>query len=247
MLIFLSLAVHTMQSSTGQTEPTDPYELSLGNETMPEEQPELSSLPNNTTPTNSYETSFAQAPDQTQYDSLSPQYFAPSPYDNDLAPETGEEVFSPAYYSPPPPPPYIEAFAPEEYSSPYYVEEEPLAPEPGTDNSLSPQYSSPPAMAPETETDDFYEAPVPAPSMEVPALESDTESSPALPPVTPFSYSAEDDAGVFEDEPEVSTRGNGGTLSGIVIGVVCVVGLGGLVYKKRSAEYKYQRAKREEL
>ncbi|KAL4619330.1 hypothetical protein ACB092_06G071200 [Castanea dentata] len=47
-------------------------------------------------------------------------------------------------------------------------------------------------MALETEGDGFYsllEAPMPAPSM---AMESDTdESSPKLPPATPFSYSAE--------------------------------------------------------
>ena len=75
-------------------------------------------------------------------------------------------------------------------------EEEPLASEYRSDNSLSPKYaSSPPyieAMAPEIEGDGFYsplEAPMPAASM---AMESDTdESSPKLPPATSFSYSAE--------------------------------------------------------
>ena len=121
--------------------------------------------------------------------------------------------------------------------------EEPLAPEYGSDNSLSPEYASPPpyieAMAPEIEGDGFYsplEAPVPAASM---AMESDTnESSPKLPPVTPFSYSAEDDAGVFEQELEVSSRGNGGTLAGLIIGGVCIVGLGALVCKKRKDRKK---------
>ena len=100
-------------------------------------------------------------------------------------------------------------------------------------------------MAPELEGDGFYsplEAPVPAPSM---AMELDTdESSPQLPPATPFSYSAEDDAEVFEQEPEVSSHGNGGTLAGLIIGGVCIVGLGALVCKKRkdrkkSTQYKY--------
>ncbi|KAL0015838.1 hypothetical protein SO802_002907 [Lithocarpus litseifolius] len=68
------------------------------------------------------------------------------------------------------------------------------------------------------------EAPVPAPSM---AMESNTdESSPKLPPATPFSYSAEDDARVFEQEPEVSLHGNEGTLAGLIIGSFCIVGLG---------------------
>ena len=114
--------------------------------------------------------------------------------------------------------------------------EEPLAPEYGSDNSLSPEYASPP---PYIEGDGFYsplEAPVPAASM---AMESDTnESSPKLPPVTPFSYSAEDDAGVFEQELEVSSRGNGGTLAGLIIGGVCIVGLGALVCKKRKDRKK---------
>ena len=107
-------------------------------------------------------------------------------------------------------------------------------------------------MALEIEGDGFYsplEAPVPAPSM---AMESDTdESSPKLPLATPFSYSAEDDAKVFEQEPEVSSHGNGGTLAGLIIGGVCIVGLGALVCKKRkdrkkSTQYKYL-TKREEL
>ena len=257
MLIVLSLAV-ILTMPTNATEPTDPFELSLGSDTMPEDQSdELSSLANNTTPKNPIETSFAQAPDQTQYDSLSPQYSAPSPY-------TGDDPLSSAYqYNSPPP--YIESLAPEyEYYSPSpfpspspYGEEEPLAPEYDSDNSLSPEYASPPpyieAMAPETEGDGFYsplEAPVPAPSMA--AMESDTdEYSPKLPPATPFSYSAEDDAGVFEQEPEVTSRGNGGTLAGLIIGGVCIVGLGALVCKKRkdkkrSTQYKYL-GKREEL
>ena len=70
-----------------------------------------------------------------------------------------------------------------------------MAPEYGSDNSLSPEYASPPpyieAMAPKTKGDGFYsllEAPVPTPSM---AMESDTdESFPKLPPATPFSYNA---------------------------------------------------------
>lgn len=250
-LIVLSLAV-ILTMPTNAAEPTDPFELSLGSDTMPEDQSdELSSLANNTTPTNPIETSFAQAPDQTQHDSLSPKYSAPSPY-------AGDEPLSSAYqYNSPPP--YIESLAPEyEYYSPSpYGEEEPLAPEYESDNSLSPEYASPPpyieAMAPETEGDGFYdsplEAPVPAPSM---AMESDTdEYFPTHPPATPFSYSAEDDAGVFEQEPEVSSRGNGGTLAGLIIGGVCIVGLGALVCKKRkdkkrSTQYKYL-GKREEL
>ena len=67
-----------------------------------------------------------------------------------------------------------------------------MAPEYGSNNSLSPEYASPPpyieAMAPETEGDGFYsllEAPVPAPSM---AMESNTDESSKLPFATPFSY-----------------------------------------------------------
>ncbi|KAL4605407.1 hypothetical protein ACB092_09G026200 [Castanea dentata] len=211
MLIVLLLAV-ILTMPTNATEPTDPYELSLGSETKPKDQSdELSSLAN-TTPTYPIETSFAQAPDQTQYDSLSPQYSAPSPYARD-------DLLSSAYqYNSPPP--YIEALAPEyEYSSPSPSPngEEPLAPEYGSDNSLSPEYASPPhyieAMAPEIEGDGFYsplEAPVPAP----------------------------------EHEPEVSWHGNGGTLAGLIIGGVCIVGLGALVCKKRRdrkkrTQYKY--------
>ena len=79
MLIVLLLAV-ILTMPINATEPTDPYKLSLGSETKPKDQSdELSSL-TITTPTNPIETSFAQAPDQTQYDSLSPQYSAPSPY-----------------------------------------------------------------------------------------------------------------------------------------------------------------------
>ena len=71
-----------------------------------------------------------------------------------------------------------------------------MAPEYGSNNSLSPEYASPPpyieAMAPETKGDSFYsplEALVPTPSM---AMESDTdESSPKLPLATAFSYSFE--------------------------------------------------------
>ena len=71
-----------------------------------------------------------------------------------------------------------------------------MAPQYGSDNSLSPEYAFPPpyieAMAPETEGDGFYsplEALVPAPSM---AMESDSdESSPKLPHATPFSYNTE--------------------------------------------------------
>ena len=118
-----------------------------------------------------------------------------------------------------------------------------MAPKYGLDNSLSPEYASPPpyieAMAPEIEGDGFYsplEAPVPAASM---AMESDTdESSPKLPPATPYSYSAEDDVGVFEQELEVSSRGNGGTLAGLIIGGVRIVGLGALVCKKRKDRKK---------
>ncbi|KAK7815724.1 tpr repeat-containing protein zip4 [Quercus suber] len=62
----------------------------------------------------------------------------------------------------------------------------------GQCRSLGAFLAAEPTVAPETEGDGFYsplEAPVPAPSM---AMESDTEeSSPKLPPATPFSYSAE--------------------------------------------------------
>ena len=71
-----------------------------------------------------------------------------------------------------------------------------MAPEYGSDNSLSPEYASPPpyieAMALETEGDGFYsplEPPMPTPSM---AMESETdESSPKHPPATSISYNAE--------------------------------------------------------
>jgi hypothetical protein len=201
-------------------------------------------------------------------DFLSPEYPpSPSPYMDEeaWAPAYGEDFLSPEY--PPSPSPYMdeEAWAPaygEDFLSPEYppspspyMDEEALAPEfEDNVNSLSLAYASPPSPPPsEIESSDYYsplEAPALSPSTALPALASGNESTS---PVTPFNYSAEDDAAaVFVQESEGSSGWSQGNTTGFIIAVVCLVGLGGLLYKKRkdkkrSQEYKpYDLAKREE-
>ncbi|KAE8099580.1 hypothetical protein FH972_017551 [Carpinus fangiana] len=149
---------------------------------------------------------------------------------------------------------YGEDFSPEYSPSPsLYMDEKALAPE-FEDNSLATAFPSPPPS--EIESGDYYsplEAPALAPSTAVLAMGSNTETSPVLSPVTPFIYSAEDDAAVaFEPESEGSSGRSEGNMTGYIIAVVCLVGLGGFLHEKRKAkkksqEYKYyDLAKREE-
>jgi len=256
VLMFLSLAVHTL--------PTDPCELQLGNEEnllSPEYSPSPSP----------YMDEEVWAPAYGE-DFLSPEYPpspSPAPYIDEeaWAPAYGEDFLSPEYPPSPSPSPYMDedAWAPaygEDFLSPEYppspspyMDEEAWAPEfEDNVNSLSLAYASPPSPPPsEIESSDYYsplEAPALSPSTALPALASGNESTS---PVTPFNYSAEDDAAaVFVQESEGSSGWSQGNTTGFIIAVVCLVGLGGLLYKKRkdkkrSQEYKpYDLAKREE-
>ncbi|GLT71743.1 hypothetical protein SLA2020_437410 [Shorea laevis] len=201
----------------------------------------------------------AWAPAPYGEDFLSPEYPpSPSPYMDEeaWAPAPYEEDFlSPEY--PPSPSPYMdeEAWAPSPYEEDFLSPEYPPSPSPYMDEEawspalygeefLSSEYPPSPSPLPsEIESGDYdspLEAPALSPSTALPALGLDTEASPA----TPFNYSAEDDAAAFGQESEGSSARSEGHMTGFIIAVVCLVGLGGLLYKKRkekkrSQEYKY--------
>jgi hypothetical protein len=280
VLMFLSLAVHTLPTDPSELQLGNEENL-LSPEYSPSPSPYMDEevwapaygedflspeYPPSPSPA-PYMDEDAWAPAYGE-DFLSPEYPpSPSPYMDEeaWAPAYGEDFLSPEY--PPSPSPYMdeEAWAPaygEDFLSPEYppspspyMDEEALAPEfEDNVNSLSLAYASPPSPPPsEIESSDYYsplEAPALSPSTALPALASGNESTS---PVTPFNYSAEDDAAaVFVQESEGSSGWSQGNTTGFIIAVVCLVGLGGLLYKKRkdkkrSQEYKpYDLAKREE-
>ncbi|KAL6277701.1 hypothetical protein ACE6H2_021302 [Prunus campanulata] len=228
IVTLLSLAMHAMSSQT-QSEPT------ITNDAMPTDE---------------------------QLISLAASSPFPSPYPENPAPESGGYVVSspePDSYKPPPPPPqepYIEA----------------LSPETQDNQLLSPDYSPSPApslqeyLGASDQITDYPSPPPPPPYIEVEAPESYYETySPVQSPapaqsskpgsnVLPFNYKAEDesefDAQDFDDSDESKNRG---TVVCFVLGAVCLVGLAGLVYKKKEkkyskekAEYEYELTKRED-
>ncbi|KAH7513208.1 hypothetical protein FEM48_Zijuj12G0172000 [Ziziphus jujuba var. spinosa] len=196
-----------------------------------------------------------------------PEYFASSP-DGLIKPGgnaslSAENASSPAYDGAFAPQPPGDEFLSPEYPSP--------APEIADDNEFSPQYSSPTPyvdnMAPEIADDDEYYSSTPTPT---PATTVDSSSSqlPNYAPVaTPVSTTPDVDYGnvaptprsnvlpfTYEAEDEVSETDEGlqgefshekkGTVLGFVIFAVCLVGLGGFVYKKkkndmRKSQYEY--------
>lgn len=184
------------------------------------------------------------APDSVEYASPPPYY------DESFAPELGDGILSPQY--PPSPAPSFEA----------------LAPEPTDNYDLSPEYPSPPpydhVMAPDffDNNDEFnspLEAPTsPAPVSTTPASSGDIAPTPGFNMVLPFTHQADDE---FPEVDEQETEGEDElvemkkrTVVGFVIFSVCLVGLGGFVYKKgkddhmrRSSQYQYLGKKELEL
>ncbi|XP_021810082.1 proline-rich receptor-like protein kinase PERK1 [Prunus avium] len=228
IVTLLSLAMHAMSSQT-QSQPT------ITNDAMPIDE---------------------------QLISLAASSPFPSPYPENPAPESGGYLVSspePDSYNPPPPPPqepYIEA----------------LSPETQDDQLLSPDYSPSPAptlqeyLGASDQITDYPSPPPPPPYIEVEAPEGYYETySPVQSPapaqsskpgsnVLPSNYKADDesefDAQDFDDSDESKNRG---TMMGFVLGAVCLVGLAGLVYKKKEkkyskakAEHEYELTKREE-
>ncbi|XP_028776029.1 annexin B11-like [Neltuma alba] len=162
-------------------------------------------------------------------------YYAPSPYGDDNFPESpyplddivseseGNGQYPP---SPSPSPPSPAYFPATEQDYPYNGEYPSPSPAPYID-----------VMAPEV--DDFYDddySPSEAPSPTDYGVPSEASiGSVATPPPTEWEYRAEDDAYLDaegEDEEGYGRENRRGTM-GFVIGAVCLVGLGGLMCRKR--------------
>ncbi|XP_061345728.1 vegetative cell wall protein gp1-like [Gastrolobium bilobum] len=161
-------------------------------------------------------------------DPLSPLSHSPSP----SYPSDDEEDMAPEYQYPSPPSyapgieedyPYAENPFPSPSEAPYF--DDIMAPEPDADDEF---YYSP------------YEAPSPTESTYSAGVSYDAaDIAPATPPVVPFSYSAEDDSGGFSDEEEYpELKKENRSVIGFVMGAICLVGLGGLVYKKKKKNQK---------
>ncbi|KAF3442833.1 hypothetical protein FNV43_RR16751 [Rhamnella rubrinervis] len=262
-ILSLALVVH----STSET----PLKLRLSNTTTstPENQSEPSKSSYNLTSTDQDDEQLLTvlAIDNSEIQQpLVPQYFASS-----SPPAAGDDPLSLNYASPPPY--YDEAFAPEldEILSPQYPPSpapsfEALAPEPADEYDFSPEYPSRPpyddVMAPEFahNNDEFYsplEAPTfPTPVSTTPASDSDVVPTPGSNMVSPFTYQADGQVPEF-DEQETKGKDEFGemkkrTVVGFVIFSVCLVGLGGFVYKKRKDDHmrrssQYQCLSKKEL
>ncbi|XP_058199333.1 uncharacterized protein LOC131314371 [Rhododendron vialii] len=126
------------------------------------------------------------------------------------------------------------------------------APEHGADSLSAPEYNSPPAPPP----DDLEEFPADSPSTGSPSPSPSSSPSPSPSPLAEspspvykgeMSADAEAEAEEEGEKGEGSGGTKGGKKAGIVFGVVaaaCVVGFGGVVYKKRQqnirrAQYGY--------
>ncbi|KAI4300271.1 hypothetical protein L6164_033668 [Bauhinia variegata] len=158
------------------------------------------------------------------------------------------------------------------------MNDSPLSPSTYADNAFSPETQgeesmATPAYAPETGEDaypyadnpstspvpaDFADEQAPTPELQdngdedlySPSEAPSPADAHAYAPVFPFNYSAEDDAGEFSYEEDEKI--NGSTIGLFVVGAVCVIGLGGLAYKKRREEKRkqyemYQMARRGEF
>lgn len=264
VILSLALIVH----STSET----PLKLPLSNTTTStlENQSEPSKTNYNITSTDQDNKQLLALDNREIQQPLAPHYFASS-----SPPAAGDDAPLSVNYASPPPY-YDEAFAPElgdEILTPQYPPSpapsfEDLAPEPADNYDLSPEYSSPPpyddVMAPEfaDDNDEFYsplEAPMsPAPVSTTPASDGDISPTPGSNRVSPFTYQADDQ---FPEVDEQETEGKDEfremkkrAVVGFVIFSVCMVGLGGFVYKKRkvdhmrrSSQYQYLGKKELEL
>ncbi|XP_028793120.1 extensin-2-like [Neltuma alba] len=181
----------------------------------------------------------ASAPVEETAENDDVPYYAPSPYGDDNFPESpyplddivseseGNDQYPPSPSPSPSPSPPAPAYSPAtEQDYPYYGEYPSPAPAPCID-----------VMAPEV--DDFYDddySPSEAPSPTDYGVPSEASiGSVATPPPTEWEYRAEDDAYLDAeggDEEGYGEENRRGTM-GFVIGAVCLVGLGGLMCRKR--------------
>lgn len=166
--------------------------------------------------------------------------YSPSPnsYEEDLSPEPQypndeeeeeEEDMSPEYQYPAPSP---LAYAPDIEEDYPYAENPSLSPSHAEDVDDDDLYYSPYGAPSPTPIESMYSGVSNATSHDVMAPQVD-----ATPPVLPFNYSAEDDSGELSSEdydeeeyPELKKKNR--AVIGFVLGAICLVGLGGLVYKK---------------
>lgn len=154
-----------------------------------------------------------------------------------FAPELGDKYLTPQY--PPHPAPPLEALAPAPVND--------LDPPPYAD-VMGPEFAG--------HNDDFYSplvsptpAPVPSPASGIPDYYgiADVAPTPNSYEESPFSYQADDEVPiVVDDEQESGGQTHKGAAVGVVVFAVCLVGLGGFVYKKRkndhmrrSSQYEY--------
>lgn len=190
-------------------------------------------IPSSTQTSPNAQPALASAPETQNHHPLSPPYYPSSPYIDILSPESqyfsDEDDMAPAPQNSPPA--LYGTGVDEDYP---YVE------------NSSPSPSPAPYVDVEDDSDEFYyspsEAPSPAELNDTPAADMTLSSQvDAAPPDLPFTYNAEDDSGgitseVYNEEGCGEVKGKNRAVIGIVMGAVCLVGLGGLVYKRKKTE-----------